>query len=163
MSTDTKNPAEVEDRLWREIEKHHVGMLGTSGSDSLQPMTAFVEMGSRKLWFFTRKSTDLVQEVGGGRDGVFVFQQDDVQACITGRLVEDRDTARIEKFWNPVVAAWQPGGKDDPELTLLCMDPENAEVWVSKSGPARFAWEIARANVTGDEPDVGGRANLNFH
>jgi general stress protein 26 len=36
-------------------------------------------------------------------------------------------------LWNRYVAAWFPGGKDDPKLTLLRLDAENAEIWIDAS------------------------------
>ena len=39
----------------------------------------------------------------------------------------------VEKLWNPFVAAWFQGGKDDPKLALLRLDAEHAEVWLNGS------------------------------
>jgi general stress protein 26 len=36
-------------------------------------------------------------------------------------------------LWNSFVAAWYTGGKDDPEVALIRLDPENAEIWVNAS------------------------------
>ena len=69
----------------------------------------------------------------------------------------------MDKYWNAVVAAWYPQGKDDPHLTLLCFNLSDAEVWISQAGPVRFAWEIAKANATHSTPDVGGHTRLDFH
>ena len=33
----------------------------------------------------------------------------------------------------PLVAAWFEGGKDDPKLALLRLDPERAEIWIDAS------------------------------
>ena len=45
----------------------------------------------------------------------------------------DNDRAVIDRLWNRYVAAWFPGGKDDPKLALLRLDPERAEIWVDAS------------------------------
>lgn len=165
MNIDINDRVAVERRLWEEIEKHQTGMLGVTGGapHHTQPMTAFVEPELKQIWFFTRTDTDLARDIAEGRPAMFVFQQKDIQACIAGELTLQHDPARIEKYWNAVVAAWYPGGKDDPRLTLLCLDCDDAQVWISQSGPAKFAWEIAKANATKHEPQVGGRANLDFH
>lgn len=165
MTIDMNDQAAVERQLWDEIEKHQTGMLGITGSPAhhTQPMTAFVEPDLRQIWFFTRTDTDLAREVGDGRPAMFVYQQKDLQACIAGDLTLQNDPARVEKYWNAVVAAWYPEGKDDPHLTLLCLTCDDAQVWVSQAGPARFMWEIAKANATKQTPDLGGRASLDFH
>ena len=165
MQTDINNRAEVERRLWDEIKKHQTGMLGLVGGAAhhTQPMTAFVEPETREIWFFSRDDSELVQEIGAGATAMFVFQQKDIQACLAGGLSLDRDRARIDRYWNAVVAAWYPGGKDDPHMALIRMALDNAEVWISQAGPARFAWEIAKANATRQAPELGGHTNLDFH
>jgi general stress protein 26 len=165
MTTDINDPAAVERRLWDEIEKDQVGMLGVVGRSAhhLQPMTAFVEPAANRLWFFTRNDTDLVDEIGAGHPAMFVFQQRDLRACIGGRLTVAPDRQRMDRYWNAVVAAWYPKGKDDPHLTLLRLDCDDAQVWISQAGPMRFAWEIAKANATGHTPDLGGRTEVRFH
>lgn len=164
MTIDMTDRSAVERRLWDEIERHQIGMLGVVGVPShLQPMTAFVEQEREHIWFFTRADTDLARQVVGGRPAMFVFQQREVQACVFGELTRHHDPARISKYWNAVVAAWYPQGKDDPRLTMLQLECTDAEVWISQAGPMKFAWEIAKANATKHEPDIGGKANLHFH
>jgi general stress protein 26 len=165
MNTDTHDQAAVEDRLWKAIRKRGgTGMLGlTNSGQHFQPMTAFVEPEAGQIWFFTRKDTDWVRQIADGASAMFVFQNDDLHACIGGRLTLAHDIERIDRYWNAVAAAWYPGGKDDPELTMLRMDCVDAEVWLSEGRLTRFAWEIAKANATHRMPDLGGRAHLDFH
>ena len=165
MTTDINDAAAVERRLWDEIERDQVGMLGAVGgaAQHLQPMTAFVESAANRLWFFSRNDTDLVAEIGPGRQAMFVFQQRDLRACIGGKPSVRPDRERMDRYWNAVAAAWYPEGKDDPRLTLLCLACEDAQVWMSEVGPMRFAWEIAKANATGQAPDLGGRTSVRFN
>lgn len=166
MGTDIHDQAAVETRLWREIEKHQIGMLGVVGGEPhhFQPMAAFAEPGENTLWFFSYRDTDLAEAVAAGAQAMFVFQQGrDFYACVGGELRAEPDRARMDKYWNAHVAAWYPEGKDDPRLTLLRFDARDAEVWISEAGPIRYAFEIARANATHSQPEVGGRTNLNFH
>ena len=61
-----------------------------------------------------------------------------VWACIHGTLsVEPGPRASSTSYWNPVVAAWYPEGKDDPHLTLLRFDADDGRIWVStRAAPA---------------------------
>lgn len=168
--TDVHNAKDVEHRLWKEIERGRFGMLGLVGLEHpqhFQPMTPFPEPETGQIWFFTRDDTDLAKAVasgGGGHAMLTITSKDqDVKACVGGTLTLSQDRARIDKFWNASVAAWYPDGKDDPRLTLLRMDLGSATVWLSEAGPIRFALEIARANMTGREPDLGGRAEVRFN
>lgn len=159
--------SEIEDRLWKEMDKGRFGMLGLTGDKTqhFQPMTMFAERESGQVWFYTRSDTDLAR---GARDGaeamlIVVSKDQEMQACIAGRLVHDQDRQRIEKYWGPMVAAWFPEGKDDPRLTMLRFDCRDAEVWLTEAGPVKYAWEVARANQAGRMPDLGDKASLNLN
>ncbi len=167
MSTHLNDPAEAQSRLWDEIRKVRYGMLGLTGLRSgghFQPMTAFCEPETGEIWFFTLNQTDLARATVEPSDAMFVIQAKDqaFQACLGGRLQQRYDRARMDRYWNPVVAAWYPEGKDDPSLTLLRFAAHDAQVWISEGGPVRFAWEIAKANLTGKTPDVGESGSLSF-
>lgn len=141
-------------------------MLGLTGdAHHYQPMTAFVEADANRIWFFTRKDTDLARDVAGqpGAEAAFIFQDRKLQACVDGRITLDHDRERIDRYWNAHVAAWYPEGKDDPALTLLRLDLTEAAVWITEGGLIKYAFEVAKANASDATPDVGERRDLNFH
>ena len=159
------HPDDVEQRLWAEIDKGTTVMLGLTGEPSqhFQPMTAFCEKDvGGAVWFYLRKDNNLVRQSGQGHAAMFNFmtRSHDFIACVAGQMREDHDPQRIAQFWNPIVAAWFPHGKDDPNLTLLRFDAEDAQVWLSHGNPIRFGWEIAKAHATKSVPDVGDTAHL---
>ncbi len=166
MTTDIHDKAAVEKKLWDEIAETRLGMLGPVGvvSEHFQPMTAFAEPESGKLWFFTRTDTDLAVSADGGCEAIFTFVSKDreLQASIRGELRTTIDALHRDKYWNPVVSAWYPKGKDDPHLTMLSLDCDDAQVWISEVGSVKFGWEIAKANLTGSQPDVGGKTKLDL-
>jgi general stress protein 26 len=165
MAIDPHDHAAVQTRLWDHLEKRQTGMLGLIGSHQhFQPMTAFLEREDNRIWFFTYRDTDLAEAVGPGTDAMFVLQDEHkLYACVGGRIRQQHDIQRIDRYWNAQVAAWYPGGKDDPRLTLLCLEAEDAEVWLSEGGPMKYAFQVARANATKTTPDVGGRTHLDLH
>ena len=61
-----------------------------------------------------------------------------------------------------MVAAWFPHGRDDPGIRLLKFACEDARVWISEQGPIHYAWEIAKAAATGEQPHLGSRTDVNF-
>ena len=142
--------AELEVRLWEEIEKSRFGMLGVAGGSPrhLQPMTAYADREAGALWFFSKTTTDLAREAAGGHDAMFcvMAKDQDFQACVGGVLTPVKDPERIRAYWNPMAAAWFPEGKDDPDLTLIRLDAERAELGLSDAGPLKLAWEVARAD-----------------
>lgn len=156
---------DVQDRLFDAVDDTRTGMLGLSDSRShFKPMTAFLERETRQIWVFSSKDDDLVRETADGRHAMFTFhaEKKGVWACLGGELSETIDRERLEKYWNPFVAAWYPEGKDDPNLTMLRFDLHDAAVWVEHKGPVNFVWETAKANLTKTVPDWGQKADLSF-
>jgi general stress protein 26 len=166
MKVDIKDPADVEKRLWAEMEQSRFGMLGATreGSRHFNPMTAYAEPESNTIWFYTHKTTDLAKAAEGGAEAMFIVmaKDQDFQACIAGELTTKQDTLHRDKYWSPMVSAWFPGGKDDPDLTLMAFSCKDADVWVSDAGALKFGWEVAKANMTSTTPDLGGQAHLVF-
>ena len=165
MTTDTRDIAAVEEKLWKEIAETRFGMLAPIGEGQhFQPMTTFGEPETGKLWFYTGKDTDLAQSAQKGVDALYVFSAKDreLQASIKGRLTTSRDQIHIDKFWGPNVSAWFPGGKDDPNLIMLCFDAKDAHLWVSDQNPLKYGFEVMKANLTKSLPDIGGTAKVNL-
>ena len=164
---DTADREAAEKRLWAEIDKLHTGMLGIVDGEPqhFQPMTAFSEREAGRIWFFTRTDTDMSKDVAQPRQAMFIIQSKDqeLQACISGELTQQLDRAKLDEYWNAHVAAWYPEGKDDPRLTLLRLDCEEAGVWISEGGPVKYALQVAKANMSKSTPDIGQRQDLNLH
>ena len=98
-------------------------------------MTAQVEGESGPIWFFTGKPNALVDNLGRGQNraiAAFSSKGHDLFASIQGNLTVDNDRAVIDRLWNPFIAAWFEG-KDDPNLVLLRLDAERAEIWLNES------------------------------
>lgn len=168
MGDKTLTAAEAEKAFWDSLKSSNTGLLGLDQPGyHAQPMTAFREAETGTLWFFTRDDTDLARDaaVGSGQSAMFHYGSKDqkVWACIHGDLsVHGHDRTIIDRHWNPVLAAWYPNGKDDPHLTILRFDAGDGRVWVSDGGLLKFAFEIAKANITRTLPDAGGVTDVNL-
>jgi general stress protein 26 len=129
--TDNSNATELQQEFWKRIDKERTVMLGAHGVYP-RPMTALIEDGGGPLWFFTSADNDLAEAVAGGPQPsflVFTAKDHELFATASGTLAMDNDRAVIDRLWNPFVAAWYKGGKDDPTLRLLRFEPGNAEIW----------------------------------
>ena len=167
MSAKTLTAADAEQAFWDHLKKSNTGLLGLDRPGyHAQPMTAFREEETGIIWFFTRDDTDLARDASvAGQSAMFHYGSKDqtVWACIHGDLsVHGQDREIIDRYWNPVLAAWYPGGKDDPHLTILRFDAGDGRVWVSEGGLLKFAFEVAKANITKTLPDAGGVADVNL-
>ncbi len=128
-------PEELEAKLWAGLRSEMTVMLGmVDESAPSRPMTAQFEGDEDRgpLWFFTSQDSELVQAGGGAATAVFVAKDHDLFARIEGKLVEDTRPEMVEKLWNPFVAAWYDG-KDDPDIALMRLDLNSAEIWENAS------------------------------
>jgi general stress protein 26 len=130
-------PEELKAKFWKALKSDMTMMLGLAGADDghTRPMTAQVENDRGPIWFFAAKDNALVQHLNRSNRAVATFASKghDLFAAVHGNLRVDNDRAVIDRLWNPFIAAWFKGGKDDPKLALLRFDPESAEIWLDGS------------------------------
>jgi general stress protein 26 len=133
------NEIEMREKFWKALKDDMTVMLGLAGVEEghSQPMTAQLDddLPEGPIWFFTAKNTDLVRAMGQGHRAIahFASKGHDLFASIHGELTLDNDRSRVERLWNPFAAAWYEGGKDDPKLQLIRLDPEHAQVWLNEN------------------------------
>jgi general stress protein 26 len=127
--------ADITSEFWKHLRSDRVVMLGLdeAGPTKLRPMTAQLD-GDRDegpIWFFSSTDSAIVQGLGKQDHALFSFESKShsVFANVHGHLFRSTDRLTIDRLWNPWVAAWYEGGKDDPKLALLRFDPARAEIW----------------------------------
>lgn len=157
--------SDIKAKFWKHLKSDMTIMLGVEGSGEAQPMTAQLEgdMESGPIWFFTSKDTDLVGQIGSGAPGVgyFAAKGHDLFAGVSGELSLSTDRATIDRLWNPFVAAWFEGGKDDPKLTLLRLDAESAEIWLNENNFLAGAKMLLGIDPKKDYKDKVAEVRLN--
>ena len=130
-------PQELEAKFWKCLKSDMTMMLGLDGVEDghARPMTAQVEGDKGPLWFFTSTDNSIVQKLAEGNRAIATFTSKghDLFATIHGDVRLENNRSTIDRLWNPFVAAWYKGGKEDPKLALLRLDPEKAEIWLDGS------------------------------
>lgn len=129
--------AELEEKFWKALKSDRVMMLGLDGVEHghTRPMTGQFEADGGPIYFFTSTDNGLVARLTSGQDAIAAFcaKGHDLFASVSGTLSRDNDRATIDRLWNRFVAAWYEGGKEDPKLVLLRLDPKDAEIWLNES------------------------------
>lgn len=157
---------ELETRFWSALRSDMTMMLGLNGKEDghTRPMTAQLDGDADRgpIWFFTARDTALVDELDGRQRAIatFVSKDHDLFATVHGDLSIDNDRAVIDRLWNRYVAAWFEGGKDDPKLVLLRLDPERAEIWLDASSIAAGIRMLFGADPKRDYKDNVATVNL---
>jgi general stress protein 26 len=130
-------PDELEARFWKALKSDMTMMLGLAGvaEGHTRPMTAQLDGDKGPIWFFTSSENDIVEKLGRKRRAIATFASkgNEIFAAVHGKISLEKDTEVLDRLWNRFVAAWFEGGKQDPKLRLLRLDPENAEIWLDGS------------------------------
>lgn len=149
--------------FWDRIETVNAGMLDVAGGARWVPMSHYADRATNVLWFITAEGTQIVDAVtAGNHDGVYLLADNakGLFAHVAGTLAVSIDRAQLERIWNPIASAWFEGGIDDPDLRLLSFTVTGGEVWVTPTSGVRFMFNIAKAKLTGDDPDMGDHFTL---
>jgi general stress protein 26 len=162
----TADTPEMREKLWGMMKGIQTAMLTTEDAGHLRarPMVASQQGFDGTLWFFTRRSSHKVAEVGADHQvGVSYAdsgKQDYVSLSGTATLVTDK--ASIEAHWSEAMRTWFPKGKDDPEVALLKVTVEAAEYWDAPNSTMVHAYGYVKAVMTGEPPHPGENHKVSF-
>jgi general stress protein 26 len=130
-------PQQLKEKFWKALKSDMTMMLGLDGVEDghARPMTAQFESEHGPIWFFTSKDNAIVEKLPRGNRAIAAFasKDHDLFATLHGGLAIETDRAVLDRLWNPYIAAWFEGGKDDPKLALLRFDAERAEIWLNEN------------------------------
>lgn len=106
------------------------------GSLRSRPMVATGDGFDGSLWFFSRATSPVAQEIGGNShvNITYVSAPEDRFVSVSGNAAMVRDVARTRQMWNPSFATWFPGGPEDAELSMIKIGLTKVEYWDRKAG-----------------------------
>jgi len=147
------------DRVWDIVEKTGVGMLTTrfAGGLRARPLEARPERGDGIIWFVTDVRGVKDDEIAASPEVCFVVidAKDKAYLSISGRASVIRDSATAAAIWKRSDDVWWPGGPNDPNVRVLRLEPQLAELWDGPASSAVAAFEFAKARMTGEKPNLG--------
>lgn len=155
----------------KDIRFTMMSTIGEDGSIYSRPMATQKldeESFDGKLWFFTRNDSPKVDSINQDQHVNLAYANPDKQqyVSVSGTATLTADRAKIDELWNPALKAWFPEGKDDPALSLICVNVETAELWDSPPSKVVQLAGFVKAAVTGKP--YNGKAhseqiNVNHH
>lgn len=126
------------------------------------PMHAQQVDDAGSIWFFSPLDSEHAANIRGDERVQLIFSNPSKYEFLTvfgeAFIVEDR--AKTDELWNPIVKAWFPGGKEDPNLSLIRVDPSIAHYWDTKDGKLVVLAKILLGAVTGKREDGGVQGDL---
>lgn len=112
-----------------------------------------------ELWFFTEDPSEKTIDIEQYNQVNVACDSGNGYLSIAGRASIVHDRARIDELWNKNTEAWFPNGKDD-SIALLKVEADTVEYWVTDDPKPVILYKVAKAAVTGGQPDIGENATV---
>jgi general stress protein 26 len=155
------------EKLREMIKGINFAMMTTARSDGTlhsRPMATQQIEFDGDLWFFTGKASTKVHEIKADQHVNLSYADPDKNryVSIAGRASMVRDRAKAKELWNPFYRTWFPKGLDDPNLALMRVTVDDAEVWDSPSSMMVHLYGVVKATLTGKRPKIGDHRKMNL-
>jgi general stress protein 26 len=146
------------DRVWEIIERVGVCMLTTHAANGLRarPVEARPNRAEGVIWFVTDRRSGKEHEIDAEHDVglVFVDHKEKAYLSITARAEIRDDHAKAAEIWKSSDGIWW-SGPDDPNVCVIRARPLTAELWDGPASQAVATFELAKARLTGNKPNLG--------
>ena len=114
------------------------------------------------LWFFTQDPSSKVDDIRSNDQVNAAFESGKGYLSVSGSATIVHDRTKIDELWTPAASAWFPDGKDDPTVALIKVSAQSAEYWASDEPGVVSIFKIAKAALTGGQPDVGDNKSVDL-
>ena len=153
---------EARDRVWDLAEKINICMFVTWDGERqrARPLAANVDRDEHAIYFLTDVNgmkDDQIEQfptvtLAFADTGAYKF------VSITGEATVTNDRAKIKDLWTPDNKAFWDS-ENDPDIRLITVIPEDAEVWDS---PGRLvsAVKMLTAAITGAKVELGNNRKV---
>lgn len=136
----------------------------TSLPINTRPMTSTKVDDDGNLWFISSTQSNKNFEIKvDNRVQLFYNNTSESEfLSIYGSAKIYTDYATIEKLWTPITKVWFEDGKNDINVSVICVRPTDVYYWDNKNGKIISLLKIATQAVTGLKMDIGREGNLKF-
>ena len=157
-----KTPAELEARVWELADKIKFALFTTNDGGKLAqwPLTANADKDTGEFYFLVGQSSGKYEHLEQHPDVILGFADPGgpKYIVINGRAKITNDRIKIGELWSPFNKAWWDNA-DDPDIRLLTVVPNEAELWDSPNKLIASAIMLTAA-VTGKKPAVGDHGDV---
>jgi general stress protein 26 len=146
---------------FKELVKHESVCLFTTRLTQVplttRPMSVQKVCDQGNFWFLSPGDSDKNQEIAAdSRVQLFISNTSNYEfLSVYGKATITRDRQKIDEFWKDIDKAWFPEGKDDPNITIIKVTPEEGFYWDTKAGKLVSFIKILSSAVTGKTMEEG--------
>jgi general stress protein 26 len=151
---DEKDEREVFER----VENLRYAMLVTRDAEralSARPVTFLKVEPQGRFWFFVPIAGGIAHDIQ--RDSEVLLSvmdtDEDLFVSLTGHASVAQDPEKARELWSTMAGAWFPGGPDDPNLGILCVDVQRGDYWDVKASKLVRFYEMTKAALLKKTPE----------
>jgi general stress protein 26 len=129
----------------------------TSHPLTARPMSTRKVDEEGNIWFFSRSTSNKNAEIkNDNRVQLFYSNPGSAEFLnVSGKASILIDPVKAKELWSAWAKTWFPDGVNDPELTLIKVDPQEVYYWDTKHNKMVSLLKIAAGALTGKEMDDG--------
>jgi general stress protein 26 len=161
-SKNLKHDTEHVDRIWELAKRIGVCMFITWDGERQRsrPLQANVDRDEHAIYFLSDANSHKDDEVEKFPTVTLAFADipHSKYISITGKGTVSNDRAKIKELWSPFAQAWWDNA-DDPDIRVIKVEPQDAELWDSP-GRVVTAISMLAAAVTRRSPKIGENAKV---
>jgi len=108
------------------------------------------------IWFLSSDDSGKVHEIDRDTRVNVVFQKEhSLYVSVNGVASISQDREKIAELWREPFRVWFSGGKDDPRISLIAVQPQSAEFWDSQGwNKVSYLLRAAQAYASGKTIEV---------
>ncbi len=130
-----------------------------------QPMTPLEMDASGAIWMMISRSGRTASHVQTHLPAdtvnlAFSDEGNSTYVSVTARAKLSDDPQRKQELWSTMARPWFPDGADDADMTLLCLEPMQAEIWDSPDSTVVRLLALASSVVSGKPVNLGEHEEL---
>lgn len=171
----------------QEIENHHEPLSGTKAVEQIRavakaahicffgtfparspltvrPMAVQSVDDAGNLWFLSSRTSHLNRQLAEDPQVQLLFSNPGTSEYLTlqGSAIISDDRRLREEHWTPLAKTWFNGGVDDPDLTVIRVEPRDGYYWDTKHGKTYSFLKMAAGALTGKTIDdsIEGQVRL---
>lgn len=158
MGTATNPQEEAQKKLHDIVESARTVLLLTHGEDHKvvgRPMSRVHMDDDETIYLVSGIASKKVSEIRSDARVTVAVQDREGIAMIDGTARVSQDRALIDRLWSDSWKVWFPRGKEDPDLAILVVEPNEGTYWDQDLGHGlSYLYRYVKARVTGSEIEV---------
>jgi general stress protein 26 len=125
--------------------------LKTHDGATTRPMSVAHVCDQGNIWFFNQKDSEKNKEIEQNPTVQLFFAHPGKGSymVVNGEASITLDRNKIEELWTPAVEIWFEKGKNDPNISLIKVNPSSAYFWDTDGNRMINLLKMAASFVTG--------------